>query len=542
MPPVSELPTDRPPGRATRAPRPRPARRHPPRPLRVDVPRRRRAPCGAAGPPGGRAWVVRPGDDSSVLPGLGACAPRWWRGCPRSDDRAPGRGCAFPTTPGTPETGTTPSSGEKVVTIPLTTARIPLPRPLPDDDFAGVAGRREVVLDVNTLDAGTGYLDLGLSIVSPDENLLAYALDTSGDEVFTLRFRDLRTGSRPARRRRGRRLHRRLDVGLRTGFLYTVPDASWRHERIRRAPARHRPGRRRRRARRARPPVRGHRAAVPQRAGDRGAQREPRHHARRGTSTRPAPTWSRARSAAGGPAWTYRAEHVRAAGDQGASCSSPTTTRSSSGWCRAPCPAPAGQDHTTWREARPEDPARAARAGRRVRGVRRGDAAARRRPHAARCWPPTTWPGRASSSPAASPVASSGWPATPGTTRPRSRSTDESHTEPPVHAEVVVGRRLGDRHAPRRGPGPRPRVVRDARCAPSPRPTGPRCRPPSCGTATPRSTARRRAAVRLRRLRVSGSASGRSRCPRCSTAAWSSCTPTSGAAASAAAAGGSTAG
>ena len=53
----------------------------------------------------------------------------------------------------------------------------------------------EVVLDVNTLDAGTGYLDLGLSIVSPRRDLLAYSVDTSGDEVFALRFRDLRTGA-----------------------------------------------------------------------------------------------------------------------------------------------------------------------------------------------------------------------------------------------------------------------------------------------------------------------------------------------------------
>ena len=47
---------------------------------------------------------------------------------------------------------------------------------------------------MNALATDTGYLDLGLSIVSPDENLLAYAVDTTGDEVFTLRFRDLRTG------------------------------------------------------------------------------------------------------------------------------------------------------------------------------------------------------------------------------------------------------------------------------------------------------------------------------------------------------------
>lgn len=48
--------------------------------------------------------------------------------------------------------------------------------------------------DIAALDAGTGYLDVGLTLVSPDEDLLAYNVDTTGDEVFELRFRDLRTG------------------------------------------------------------------------------------------------------------------------------------------------------------------------------------------------------------------------------------------------------------------------------------------------------------------------------------------------------------
>jgi oligopeptidase B len=49
--------------------------------------------------------------------------------------------------------------------------------------------------DIASLDAGTGYLDVGLTLVSPDEDLLAYSVDTDGDEVFELRFRDLRTGA-----------------------------------------------------------------------------------------------------------------------------------------------------------------------------------------------------------------------------------------------------------------------------------------------------------------------------------------------------------
>ncbi|HEX4471320.1 MAG TPA: prolyl oligopeptidase family serine peptidase [Nocardioides sp.] len=48
--------------------------------------------------------------------------------------------------------------------------------------------------DINAEDRGTGYLDLGFTVVSPDEDLLAYNVDSAGDEVFELRFRDLRTG------------------------------------------------------------------------------------------------------------------------------------------------------------------------------------------------------------------------------------------------------------------------------------------------------------------------------------------------------------
>ncbi|HEX3931555.1 MAG TPA: prolyl oligopeptidase family serine peptidase [Nocardioides sp.] len=48
--------------------------------------------------------------------------------------------------------------------------------------------------DVNAEDQGTGYLDLGVTALSPDEDLLAYSVDLAGDEVFELRFRDLRTG------------------------------------------------------------------------------------------------------------------------------------------------------------------------------------------------------------------------------------------------------------------------------------------------------------------------------------------------------------
>jgi oligopeptidase B len=52
----------------------------------------------------------------------------------------------------------------------------------------------QVILDCNELAAGHDYFSLAFSQVSPDGNLLAYAIDTDGSEVYTLRFKDLRTG------------------------------------------------------------------------------------------------------------------------------------------------------------------------------------------------------------------------------------------------------------------------------------------------------------------------------------------------------------
>lgn len=57
----------------------------------------------------------------------------------------------------------------------------------------------EVILDVESLardpEHGTGYLELGVTLVSPSEDLLAWSVDRDGDEVYELRFRDLRTGA-----------------------------------------------------------------------------------------------------------------------------------------------------------------------------------------------------------------------------------------------------------------------------------------------------------------------------------------------------------
>jgi oligopeptidase B len=52
----------------------------------------------------------------------------------------------------------------------------------------------QLLLDANTLTDDSGYLELGLTLVSPDDRLLAYSVDRTGDEVYELRFRDLDTG------------------------------------------------------------------------------------------------------------------------------------------------------------------------------------------------------------------------------------------------------------------------------------------------------------------------------------------------------------
>jgi len=53
----------------------------------------------------------------------------------------------------------------------------------------------QVLLDGNELGRGHDYFDLGFVEASPDQNLLAYAADYTGAELFELRFRDLSAGA-----------------------------------------------------------------------------------------------------------------------------------------------------------------------------------------------------------------------------------------------------------------------------------------------------------------------------------------------------------
>jgi oligopeptidase B len=54
---------------------------------------------------------------------------------------------------------------------------------------------RVVLAEADLADVPGGYVAIGVREVSPDGTVLAYGVDTDGDEVFTLRFRDIATGT-----------------------------------------------------------------------------------------------------------------------------------------------------------------------------------------------------------------------------------------------------------------------------------------------------------------------------------------------------------
>ena len=54
-------------------------------------------------------------------------------------------------------------------------------------------GKEEILLDKNEEAKGEKYYRVGAVSISPDENLMAYSTDTSGDEHFKLKIKDLRT-------------------------------------------------------------------------------------------------------------------------------------------------------------------------------------------------------------------------------------------------------------------------------------------------------------------------------------------------------------
>jgi oligopeptidase B len=58
-------------------------------------------------------------------------------------------------------------------------------------------GTDTLLLDPASLRGDSTYVELGVCEVSPNERLLAYSVDTVGDEVYSLHFRDLETEAEP---------------------------------------------------------------------------------------------------------------------------------------------------------------------------------------------------------------------------------------------------------------------------------------------------------------------------------------------------------
>ncbi len=101
------------------------------------------------------------------------------------------------------------------------------------DEHTEIPGE-QVLLDENTEADGHEFFALGAATVSPDANVLAYSVDTVGDERYTLRFRDLRTGEVYPDQIVGIGAGVTWATDSRTVYYVTVdaawrPDTVWRH-------------------------------------------------------------------------------------------------------------------------------------------------------------------------------------------------------------------------------------------------------------------------------------------------------------------------
>lgn len=97
-------------------------------------------------------------------------------------------------------------------------------------DLDGSGKDGTVLLDPTRIAGGSPYVDVGVRLVSPDERLLAYSVDLTGEELYTLAFRDLDTlEDLPDR------IERTYDGAWAADsqtFFYTVPDEAYRPHQV----------------------------------------------------------------------------------------------------------------------------------------------------------------------------------------------------------------------------------------------------------------------------------------------------------------------
>ena len=93
-------------------------------------------------------------------------------------------------------------------------------------------GEAELILDETALAAGKEYFRLGAASVSQDGRLLAYSVDDSGSERFTVRIKDLATGELLPDEIPGT-LSSLVWVAGDTGLIYSLANEQWRTDNAR---------------------------------------------------------------------------------------------------------------------------------------------------------------------------------------------------------------------------------------------------------------------------------------------------------------------
>jgi oligopeptidase B len=101
------------------------------------------------------------------------------------------------------------------------------------DEHTEIPGE-QLLLDENVEAEGHDFFSLGAASISPDGNVLAYSVDVVGDERYTLRFRNLRTGEQYPDEIVGIGAGATWGTDNRTVYYITVdaawrPDTVWRH-------------------------------------------------------------------------------------------------------------------------------------------------------------------------------------------------------------------------------------------------------------------------------------------------------------------------
>jgi oligopeptidase B len=92
----------------------------------------------------------------------------------------------------------------------------------------------QILLDENVEAAEYEYFRLGGFAISPDHRLVAELVDTTGNEVFRIRIRDLTTGELLRDEEVPRAAYGLAWFEDSATFLYTVPDDAWRPHEVRR--------------------------------------------------------------------------------------------------------------------------------------------------------------------------------------------------------------------------------------------------------------------------------------------------------------------